>query len=265
MSVSTASSSKHGGASRLGAMARTATMCRFSAIGLVSSAIWVAAAHSGLHGEEILPPTHSNTYNASATTFPGTAYPVAVKFDVPGSSATYQLTSFGSSQKAPSTPSPQYTKIAVRVWDSIRGFPSLCRMHLISVAEDGSTGYAVVRRYVSDHIQVSKYFLRALSRLDRRDAIVVPLAGLTRLTRRRVDNYGRSYQYPESATARGRLRLYYFWFSVQKSGYSATPTADGTCQWLPTLPRFYRIHNNMGMVLDAHGDVSTATGPSTVP
>ena len=50
---------------------------------------------------------HSNTYNASVTTYPGPAFPVAVKFDVPGSSATYQLTRFGISHRLRRQPVPR--------------------------------------------------------------------------------------------------------------------------------------------------------------
>ncbi len=141
-----------------------------------------------LRAEEIY--YHSNTYNASVTSFPGMSFPVAVEFDLPVPSQTYEIESLGVLSAGDENPFPTNTEIAIRVWDS-SGVPIFTSSTFDLSGQDGSLS---MRWFdISDnHIQVSNSFYMGYQDLTGSMhfgyKVDVPSG----------NNYGRSYRYSVS-------------------------------------------------------------------
>jgi hypothetical protein len=156
-------------------------------VGLALLAVF-AVGVGNLHGEELY--YHTNTYNSSVTNFPGTGYPVAVKFDLPVLSQTYEITSFGVLSQGDEIAFPTNTKIAVRVWNS-SGIPLYSSDPLDLSGNDASLAMRWFN-IASDHVQVSDSFYvgyQDLTGTMHFGYLVDVPSG---------NNYGRSYRYKVS-------------------------------------------------------------------
>ena len=253
MFFSTVSSSKRGDTSKRHSVTRTVTRFRFLAISLPLSAVVMAAAQNGLHSEEIY--YHSNTYNASTTTYPGPAFPVAVKFDVSGSSATYQLTSFGVLYSGAGNPFPANTKIAICVWDS-NGVPIFTSNAFDLSGQDGSLA---MRWFdvTSNHVQVSNTFYAGYQDLTSATLPPFPWLGYM-VDSPSGNNYGRSYRYQVS-NGTWTSASDDFWFNVQVRLFGDA-NSDGTVN-VPTSPQSFQI--TIGPVKTGVTATSTVMAPST--
>ncbi len=177
------------GASSLTTVARSAIASNVLVTCMVSSILLIGWAPHDLGAAEIY--YHSNTYDSSTTTFPSTGFPVAVKFDLPIPSQTYQIGSLGILSQGDLNPFPANTQIAVRVWDS-SGAPVYTSSAFDFSGKDASLNMRWLDISAA-HIQVTNSFYMGYQ----------DLTGTThfgyKVDSSAGNNYGHSYRYDVGA------------------------------------------------------------------